>query len=316
MIVTNILPAALLFGLAFLAKFTTLIGFGAACISLFFTGRKKEAYTLFSLTIAVFILGIAAIYFASSGTAWDAFSSCATGGSVIFNPLRMFFRGITQDPVGLMIVGLAAAGLFCLKGREWLELPVIAFVLTAVGAALLFLSPGTDYNHLIDLEIISVLFALLIIGSRRVSVRYGVSLLFIVVIMASAHVIMVRPRRDQAREQAVAAVSGINRSGDKVLLIEDASLAILGGQNVYLLDAFALRLVRKKRADVERDFMDKLETGYFAAILLSHDIDNPEHNADEFYRTNHMGAGFVDKLRATYRRSRQYAESYIYVPKR
>ena len=69
--------------------------------------------------------------------------------------MRMFRESIHSDRI-FVLFWLIAAGLIVV-GRTWTSLPGILFVVTSLGTLAIFGSPGTNVNHLVDLDAAAVL---------------------------------------------------------------------------------------------------------------------------------------------------------------
>lgn len=315
--VTALLSVSLLFALAFLSKLTALSGLAAVILWLWFGRRERRAAGgLLLLTVALIAAGLGITQLASQGRFLESLQACASGEPWRFaGILHLGERAFAADPVGVMIIALAGAFGFASRPRLRDDLPLLLFLTTAVVTLGLSLSPGTDWNHLIDLEVAALVLLVSRLGADRVPRRAGHALLAMIALLAVAQIATVgtygfHRGRDPRRESAIAAVRELGRD-DQPLLVENSMLAVEAGYRPFVLDPFALRLLRSRRPDIDRDFRKRLAERQWAAVVLMRD---PEAAGDPWYETGHLGPGFREALLQTYRRSESHPDLIVYLP--
>ena len=226
-------------------------------------------------------------------------------------------RALQHDPVGVLVITLALATMLSTPRIRVPRLPLAAYVFTGLGTGILFLSPGTDWNHLIDLDMCSLVLLVSLMGRAAAPPTWGRSLLTVLMLVAIADVAAIGPVSNapsdrRAREETVRAIRESSSRG--VVLVENVGMAIEAGQRPYLMDPFALRLTRRWDPAIDADFRGKMEGTYFKAIILFKDAFR-DSSAAEWYNDWHLGPGFLRLLKAHYRQDDRYSLSHVYVPR-
>ena len=311
------------FTAALLTKFTA--GFACAAVVLWAL-RERRFVPAIILTLGVSLLTsglLVAFNTASDGRMFEVFAACATGGLDLAYAMRApwwFLRVAGQDPffLTLFFAGVAAA---LRRGRrgglDWL---LVYFITTAVGTAALFVTPGADSNHLIDLLIASVVVLAVELtqgGSPRTTSK--IAFAFTVAIAATwipgvpsvAHLLA---RSGRPTLDGVAAMA---RSSPALLqgpiLAENPLLPILLDQRPSVLDPFNLRLVTQDSAKLRATFKADLTSRHYAAVVLTNWsgvsledmpaqlVAHSSVGVDQFYGEVHFPANFLETLHAHYR---------------
>jgi hypothetical protein len=146
------------FVLAMTAKLTSIFGIGAATVWLIFRGKRLQALVLCAAWATGIELALALTQCASAGRAIGIFRMGALGGGglpeLLHAPETFFDIAIHRDRwfAGFWII---AAGCIVIGGK-WRSLPAILFVVTTMGTVAIFGTPGTNSNHLVDLEAAAV----------------------------------------------------------------------------------------------------------------------------------------------------------------
>ena len=267
--------AAVCFVLAFTAKFTTLFGWAGACVSLWLIGRRRDAVKLFGWTVVGVVVCLVVIHVASEGRALESFTACASGGTTIGRVLRSpmyLLRTLRQDRVGMVFALLAGAALLSAGRGAWRELPTWATVFTLGVTLLLLSSPGTEYNHLIDAQVIAVVLFTVQVARGRVSRGFGVAALACVGFLAAGYfyVFAVNHRCHQGltRRKQIAMLLAHTGAGDAPILSDDPMLAVADGRRPYMLDPFMFRLLEGKDPGFGRELAAKLRVRAFRAVVL------------------------------------------------
>jgi len=295
--------AALFLVLAFTAKLTTIFGFVAAVTTFFLSGQRKIAYKLGLLTFAGMALAVGLIHIASDGRALETMRACSSGGAtlkdVAISPITWFRIAQGADPWSLVLMALAGFVLLLIPKDAWREIPSLALLTTAGVTVFLFGSPGVDYNHLLDLHVIALVFFAVQLARLRLDVSLGVITLAMVAMMGSANILF-RMRSTASgipRQDVVRTLEQVSNSGGPILS-ENPWYPILKDERPYMLDPFMFRLISRKNPANAHDLSEKLEQHFFRAVILQND---PQTEAGKYELDEvHFGRGFAEKLLESY----------------
>jgi hypothetical protein len=316
---SSVCVAALFFVLAFTAKLTTIFGFVAAVAAFFLSDHRKSAYKLGLLTLVGIIVAVGLIHVASEGRALEAMRACASGGATLEDiaksPITWFRIAQGADPWSLALIALAVFGLLLLPRGAWRELPAIALLATAGVTVFLFGSPGVDYNHLLDLHVIALVFFSMQLARLRLDPSLGAVTLAMVAVMGSAYILFkVRSTASPIplREDVVRTLGQVGNSGGP-LLSENPWYPILKHERPYMLDPFMFRLISRRNPSIAHDLSEKLEGHFFRAVILQND---PQTEAGKYELDEvHFGRGFAEKLLENYELGGQHGILLLYRPK-
>ncbi|MGD0542235.1 MAG: hypothetical protein ABSB33_12030 [Tepidisphaeraceae bacterium] len=310
-----LLAAAICFVLATATKITSVFGIASAGLWLAFRGRWRAA--LFLGAIWVIGIGVAAwaTQRASDGRALEIFRLCAAGGGgmgqLLLGPRRMFQESIHSDRI-FVLFWLIALGLVVI-GRAWTSLPVILFIITSMGTVLIFGSPGTNANHLVDLDAAAVLVIATQLKASKAGILGALAVSLIVGFAGVNHLVRTAKIVHEARHgqmlAALAQTHGSPVAGP--LLSENPILPILEGERPYMLDSFMFRTIRMRQAQIAERFWTELSERHFRAVILN----SPP--SEKSYETNagDFGPGFIKRLEQSYTLSGIHGDYYVYLPK-
>jgi hypothetical protein len=279
--------AGALFGLTILTKFTTVFGLIAAIIALWLhTDRRhrRTAVVICLTTALVTGVGLLAVQLASHGTFLQTIRASAAGGNLLGYareyPVKIAEWFIGHDPLGFVLFAFAAA-VFLGDARQWRQLPEMLFATTTLATLAMFLSPGVDFNHLIDLQIASVILLAVAIardaGSQSARYLIGGMTVFAAVAIVSSWCGLLGdlPHRARDYRQLAHDIAPPGTSGP--MLTDFALLPVLSGQSPYLLDDFLFPVVAQKYPELQRDLYDKIDRGFFCAVVFKSDPTAPHH---------------------------------------
>ncbi len=312
---TRIVFASLLFTLAWSTKLTTLFGLAAAFLWLLLNGRSRRAWELAVATACGCLATAAAMFFFSQGRILKIFEACASGGANLIRtalgPFHMLNIAGREDS-GLLLFFFAA--LLILPASSVRSLPVLFFVATAAATAVIFGSPGANFNHLLDLQVAAViLFAAWVANSPRHKDFgiYGLAIATLLAAVPLTHKLKVEDRMIPPHrfERAIAL---IGNSG-KPILSENPTVPVLAGQRPYVTDPFMLRVVWGHVPGFGEPLLEKLRTRAFGGVVLfMRDPTTAEGRA--WYEEEHFGPGFLSALNANYRLASEMNGQFIYLP--
>jgi hypothetical protein len=100
---------------------------------------------------------------------------------------------------------------------------------------------------------------------------------------------------------------------EKTILSENALLPIVAGQQPYLIDPFAFRLMLEKQPSLGQRMWQMLHEHRFSAVVLLHNPDSDEGR--NFYAGTHFGQGFMERLQQNYELAGTPGGEYLYLPR-
>src|SRR5881409_198429 len=145
---------------AFLTKLTAVAGAVLICGWLWERKARRAAVAVAGSLALLAALSLGGVDWASDGRALASFRAVATGGMhlgyALAAPVWLLLSAV-QDPVFLLVVSVAALYSVDAIRREAWTVPAAYFWLATGVTLVIFSSPGTDTNHLLDLLAASVL---------------------------------------------------------------------------------------------------------------------------------------------------------------
>ncbi len=310
---------ALLVALAFAAKLTSLYVAAPIFLYLIFAGRKRRAGQFAAFTAAGVVLACAVVLLASHGRVFEVMkASAAAGGTLerfLSAPQRM--AGFLVLDAGILpFVVLAVAALIAWPAKFWQDIAPL-FFLTAVAATLvIYGSPGTDYNHLLDVQAAAVV--LIVVWISRVEDRaalFGLQALAMAGLLAMIPAWRAHRREDSAplghNFEVTLRLLGAHPGP---ILAENPLLPILAGQRPYLLDPYMFRVLTERRPALAEPMWRMLREHQFAAVVLGKDPQSAFGRA--WYSQLDLGSEFVRQLEANYHPALRFAEGeVVYLPR-
>ena len=317
----RILLASLLFTLAWSAKLTTVFGLAAACIWLLANGYKRVAWQLAAETCCGYLLVAAGMIVASHGRVVEIFKACASGGAdwkfIASGPVRMESMAVYTDP-GLVLfaaLGLAVFAFLAFSSKLLQSLTALFFIATMAITVMIFGSPGTTGNHLLDVQVASVILLVSWMPAVILPRQKQLGVYVLALLMLVAAIPLVRRLKTWSawyhphQFQRVVAVIGPT---DKPILSENPVIPALAGQYPYVLDPWMVQLLRRRIAGFEEPLLERLRKQDFSAVVLSGDLARTE--VRHWYDTNSFGPGFVSALTQNYRLAQVIDKDWIYLP--
>jgi len=319
----RILLASLLFTLAWSAKLTTVFGLAAAFIWLVATGYQRGAWILAAETCCCYLTVAGAMIVASQGRVVDIFKACASGGTnwsfIASAPARMESMAVYTDPalVLFFVLGLPVVAFLAFSSKLWHNLPALFLIATIAITVIIFGSPGTTGNHLLDVQVAAViLLATWVANAASLFQKqlgiYGLTLLIVI-----AAVPLMRHVKTWSRwyhphqfQQVTEAIGSTN----KPILSDNPVIPVLAGQQPYVLDPWMVQLLRKHIPGFEEPLLERLRNRVFSAVVLS--TGDPTQKGGRWsYDNTSFGPGFVPALSENYRLAQVIDNDWIYLPR-
>ena len=263
---------------AFLTKFTTVGGAAALCVWWLRTKRPGAALALAATLAMLYAASLATIDWASAGRAFASFAAVADGGArpayALAAPL-WFLRVALQDPVFLIVLVVASFYAVGQIGSGSAGFPEIYLVVVAALTLFIFTSPGTDWNHFLDLLGACVLVLGTRLTTRPSEARLAAGLPVLLAgltavswIPGMVSVKSVIERQGKPARWKVGAIAARLGPAAHDLLSENPILPVMLGQRPRVLDPFNLRLLARERPEVASDFRQRMDAGSFGAVVL------------------------------------------------
>jgi Dolichyl-phosphate-mannose-protein mannosyltransferase len=271
--ILTIAVAALFFVLSLATKITSIFGIITSLIWLTARGQRRQALLL----CFFWIIGVCVFAFitqvASHGRAFAIFRETAAGGggigTLLCGPHIFFAVMLRSDHVtlGFWIVALFAF----LFDRTLKGLSPILFLATTFGTMLIFGSPGTDINHLMNLQAASILLVGTSFAQFRLE-RFAVPAAILVLAALGIHSCWEQiqtMRRHPERLEIEAVLNDIRQSTlTGPIYANNPIIPILAGQRPYLLDTFMAHLIREKDSRNGAKLWDDLDHARFSACII------------------------------------------------
>lgn len=333
---TFLMLTLILFIGAFLTKVTSLFGLLAVTFYLFSSDHKKYALRLILGTGMGMGASLALIYYLSDGRVLQSFLECAFGGMDLAYAGGLFIRffyEIIRDPLLSVLFFPAVAILILRFSKDRRKLPMLLFGVTLAFTLLIYSSPGTASNHLVDLQVMMVvlLATVFLAGHYRkwISTAFVInSLLIILSWLPGTPSVKGFFREHQIPSRA--SVEHLKKSLEGTtspVFSQNPMFPILMTQRPFTSDFFNLNRLVSKYPAMREDLAEKITLQYFGAVIFSNwpgifkkDIESTDdphlwEKMDEFNRTSRMEKGLMELI-TEYYEIRYVQRPYVfYFPK-
>jgi hypothetical protein len=312
-----LIAAALFCALALTAKLTAV--WAPIAIALWLLGRSRRSTLLFAgmvvLASAVFV-GV--FEFASSGRLSDNVLGLLRGGdgSSSGTPLAgvsTLFE-LMPSKAGAVWILLPAALVACLLGAtRRLSIFQIALLVELVVVAAVLRDSGSDYNHLIDLAVLTALVVgelwgrgIPAAGSPVAPYTVATAIVAVALVLGTVQSYVESMRGDVTSALRTATGQGGEDygleplaayvDGEQTLLSEDPVIPLMLDQRPILIDAIAVRRLGRSHPEWVDALRDRIEAHEFDAIALLHPVEDEGWFADSTF-----GSDIRDAIAAGYR---------------
>jgi hypothetical protein len=275
----NFFLSAILLACAVLTKITSLYAVAIGGVTLVLANRSREGVLWALLSTAMAALFLFSANAVSNGKMLASFTASATGGmdgmGILLSPYH-FLIEVFRDPLFAMFLGFAAIIFFVRLRENWRQLHFIYFVVVIGATLVIFSSPGTSDNHMIDLQV-AVFFLLGVEFSKNyglikqvakimvvVCVYIGLSGLPFVPTIQKFFVSNGKPTREIVEYF-------YERYGEKAFPVHSiyTEFSIVPGKVPYIGDLFNLNILIKNNPEVKKDLHQKIESHFFGSVVLS-----------------------------------------------
>ncbi|MEY2878597.1 MAG: hypothetical protein RLZZ15_977 [Verrucomicrobiota bacterium] len=318
-----LLFAALLFAAAFLTKLTTIFGLVGVAGWMLHQREGGRSARLLAVSAALMAVGVALALQVSEGRMLVVFRAVGHGGATTMSALSgpwRFASECARDPLFCLFFVPGVALALATAGRVHVSLPRWLLAATLLVTLVIYGSPGTSSNHLIDLHAFAALqLALAVEQGGRMRACAGVALgVFGIGVVApwlpgvpSIPAFFLRT----GLPEAAAPGEFIRRagSGARPMLAENPLVPILAGERPFVADWFNLALMSRRDPAVREAISARLRRGEFGSVVLTnwpvaftHDVTSPADPSiaagwAELEKEPRLFAEFYPLLQARYR---------------
>lgn len=316
--------AAVLFAAAFWTKLTSVFGFAAILSWLLVQRKPRHALRLALPTIGLMVLGVALAMVLSEGRMLASFLTVADGGTdanFTFSAPWRLLQESARDPLLLFILLPGLVFLVTTPGRHHGSLPRWIAAATLAVTLVIFGSPGTSSNHLLDLGALAALglaVALHAGGRPARAASLSIALLGFGIIATWLPGIPSIPSffSHYTKPSAASPREFAQRAGPAAfpVLAENPLIPIEMGSRPLVADMFNLRLMADSDPALHDRMIGRIERGEFGAVVLTDSIqaqpfdvdspDDPRAAHIELRRASRPPGFFKDLVAATLPRYR------------
>jgi hypothetical protein len=304
--------AGVLFGFAFLAKVTSIAGPLAGVAILLCANRFRLAVLVVASTLAVAGLGLFAVQFFSDGRFISVFAACASGGMGIREVLRapygflrnVWFLSSVSIPLSILaVIAFPSLGMR-LRSEPWSIYLLCVFAMTLA----IHTTYGVELNHLIDLEVASVMWLASRVSKAHAVARLAPSASAVVAFVAAFNLLTAPAwgllrRPDSGRGTANAAAAALAKTYPGKILSTAPLIPVLAGQRSFLLDHWMFELLEKTRGGFVHDLQERIRRRDFSAVVLRVGPGDPLADVDAW-----LGSGTLATINQAYPEKRRIGD--------
>jgi hypothetical protein len=285
----------------------------AAPIALWLVGcrRMKAAVWFAPGTTVLFAAAISAVQLASHGVFLESFRATVSGGmgpSDIWRATPKFAREVAIDPFVAVPFVIACWSAIASVNRGGLVLADAYLATTSLITLVIFASPGTVGNHLVDLHMMALLVIGVAVAGGRVSTRTVAAAYTCLAALLAAISIPVPGIPSviaTLRAKAMPSRATVRAVHDEFLppganyLSTDPIIPVLNGERPLVLDAFNLNRFLNEGAPAGRDLEQRLRRHDYQFVILREDPrplpnrNDLERLVDSTYTVRAVRAPFV-----------------------
>jgi hypothetical protein len=314
----SLVAAVVFFTLAFAAKITAVAGLAGAVLWFWLSGRRRTAAGVLLASVAGMALVAGVIYVGSHGVALDVLRVSASGGATARDILRApltLAKQARRVPETLVFIqlGCAAFLLVLFQRKTITDLPMLYFGGVLAVTTVIFGSPGTDTNHLLDLHVASVVLIASWLTVRGLD-DFGRAALLVAVLAAGLSLGsgLVNAASEQRRGR-FADVLKLIPDTSRPILAQNPLLPVVAGQRAYLLDPFLIRVMAERHAALVEPLWNDFRDQKFAAVVL--ESDPRDERARSLYRSAILGQRFLEEMERNYEVAGAVGARTVYLPR-
>jgi hypothetical protein len=330
-----LMTAALICALAVLAKMTA--GWAALAILLWLVAsRRWSSAALFGgVWVGAVLAALAALHWLTDGRMRASFAVCAAvieWRGALLAPLNLLYRlgkaGVTTGVlVPLLVIGCFEA----YSSRRW-NLYHVAVVVAMPILVVIFADNGADFNHLLDLLVLSVpvvggLWAAMprhlpADGEQAQWTRLTATLVagwalfagWTTALEGELREVVYSWRGGPTSYYPARPLAGLI-AGEDVVFTEDPWVEVARGKTPTVLDPFVLALVSRKHPELTAPLVRRLRNGEFTKVVLLRRLGTASSRDWHPWYERHLGEPVANAIAERYELAGQAEEFYIYVPR-
>jgi hypothetical protein len=311
--------AAFLFTLAVLTKFSTLAAPAAGFFWLLGRDRKRSLYLL-ALCLVLGGLALGLIEWSSQGRFLENLRQLGSGGATTASLLQgptFLLDALRQSPgfAALLPFLFAAVVVRLCQGQAGLW---DGYFLASAGMCLLiYTSPGTADNHLLELQAAGVL----LLGQLMMEAQptgllllFGPLARFLFLLLFGLAVWLHLGSWQRGEADGVVALHSIDDviPRNACLLAESPTIPVLLGQRPVVMDAFAFRLLAERGRIDDEALAHRIRRHEFDVLILLGRIDRP---GETLCPRIHFGPRVTQAILDSYRFDRRFGVYALFVRK-
>lgn len=189
-------------------------------------------------------------------------------------------------------------------------------VATLALTIIIFGSPGTASNHLLDLQVASVILLAAFVANATSQLQRRLGIYALTLAMLVAAIPLFRHARSWSAwyhphqfRRVIEAIGPTN----KPILSENPVIPALAGQYPYVLDPWMVQLLQRHIPGFEQPLLERLRNRDFSAVVLT---GNPSKQAvRRWYDTVSFGPGFASALLENYKLATVIDKDWIFLPR-
>jgi hypothetical protein len=311
----QVILVALLFALALSAKFSAVAGPAAAAVVV---GRRGHPWlaVLGAVLFAGFAgLEVVAFQWASDGRFLENLRSLGSGGAsfafIRIGPARLIFAMVQLTP--FLLIWPLAILLLGVHRRQAMTSVWSWYLLSSLAVTVvIFTSPGTGYNHLLEFQVACVLVLAGLVPSLASSPDEEKTVLLLRACALFGLVVGLWRLAGPADPAAIAPLA-LARAlpKDEQLLCEDASVPVLLGRRPVVMDPFAFRVLAERGLIDDEPLAERVSKQEFAALVTIWRIDQPSESLCPHL---HFGPRVTKAMLRAYRFDRHVGRYCVFRP--
>ena len=311
--------AGILFALAFATKFSAMAAPAAAII--FLVGRHRKAAVALAAIEVVLILGVIGFcQLFSHGRFAENFRALGGGGmsfdTILIGPGRTVGALKISSQIAFvapLVMPLALLTLYEHFRERRFTLWDWYFLTTLATTLVIFTSPGTDPNHLLELDVVGIL----VIAQRLAAPAAAAAppkpldaIATRVVVLAALVIAWFVLITAEPEERLPLATLAEQLPKELHLLTEDATPVVLLHQRPVVMDAFTFRLLAERGVIDDGPLVRRIEAREFNALVMLHRVDDAEDRLNRFHFTPEVQKA----LKKKYQFDQQVGQYFLYRP--
>jgi hypothetical protein len=318
--------AGILAALAITAKVSAVWGGTAVLLCLLLRDRRSiPVFVLSSAATGSSVLALVEVV--SGGRFSENIRTLASSGFsgtnalLIDTPQKLVELLAVRADGTLLLLPFAVVLLVVAAVRRRLDAVTLTLVPALAVTIVVLNDAGTDFNHLLDLAVLTPL----VIVAGHAHWRSGALSVVVSLALAAGTTLSLWELRHDVREAAAALVSRevparyhLPRLPEHVsgsLFSEDPGVAVDNGRRPVVLDAFMLLRLLNERPDWKRELIERFERHEFDTVVLIQDLER----ARTWWSTSHLGTDVARTISRNYVLQRRLPgpvfSYHIYVPR-